>query len=85
MRVWRCERNCRRHDLVVRFVAGHELCRRFMQIPGVGPVTDRQSLALPTVARRGGLFLVNVAAVGIIDRRAGADQQACDPDVRPAL
>lgn len=26
------------HDLVVKFVAGHELCRRFMQIPGVGPV-----------------------------------------------
>jgi len=26
------------HDLVVKFVAGHELCRRLMQIPGVGPV-----------------------------------------------
>jgi transposase len=23
---------------VIKFVAGHELCRRFMQIPGVGPV-----------------------------------------------
>src|SRR6266851_4757495 len=30
---------CRLHDLAVKFVAGHELCRRFMQIPGVGPVT----------------------------------------------
>lgn len=30
---------CRLHDLVVRFVACNELCRRFMQIPGVGPVT----------------------------------------------
>jgi transposase len=30
---------CRLHDLVVKFVVGHELCRRFMQIPGVGPVT----------------------------------------------
>jgi transposase len=29
---------CRLHDLLVKFVAGHELCRRFMQIPGVGPV-----------------------------------------------
>ena len=29
---------CRLHDLVIKFVAGHELCRRFMQIPGVGPV-----------------------------------------------
>ncbi len=29
---------CRLHDLVVRLVAGHELCRRFMQIPGVGPI-----------------------------------------------
>jgi transposase len=29
----------RLHDLVVKFVARHELCRRFMAIPGVGPVT----------------------------------------------
>ena len=29
---------CRLHELVVKFVAGHELCRRLMQIPGVGPV-----------------------------------------------
>ena len=26
------------HEMVVKFVAGHELCRRLMQIPGVGPV-----------------------------------------------
>jgi transposase len=26
------------HELVIKFVAGHELCRRLMQIPGVGPV-----------------------------------------------
>ena len=26
------------HELVVEFVAGHELCRRLMQIPGVEPV-----------------------------------------------
>lgn len=29
---------CRLHDLVVKLVAGHELCRRFMQNPGVGPI-----------------------------------------------
>ncbi len=29
----------RLQDLVVKFVARHELCRRFMAIPGVGPVT----------------------------------------------
>jgi transposase len=27
------------HDLVVKLVARDELCRRFMAIPGVGPVT----------------------------------------------
>jgi transposase len=26
---------CRLHDLVVKFVARHELCRRFMAMPGV--------------------------------------------------
>ena len=30
---------CRLHDLVVKMVAASELCRRFMAIPGVGPVT----------------------------------------------
>ena len=28
----------RLHDLVVKMVADSELCRRFMAIPGVGPV-----------------------------------------------
>ena len=32
------KRYCRLHELVIKLVAGHELCRRFMQIPGVGPV-----------------------------------------------
>ena len=27
------------HDRVVKFVARHERCRRFMAVPGVGPVT----------------------------------------------
>lgn len=30
---------CRLHDPVVKFVARNELCRRFMAISGVGPVT----------------------------------------------
>ncbi|CCD90978.1 transposase [Bradyrhizobium sp. ORS 375] len=29
---------CQLHGLVVKLVAGHELCRRFKQIPGVGPI-----------------------------------------------
>ncbi|MGL4239626.1 MAG: IS110 family transposase, partial [Beijerinckiaceae bacterium] len=33
------EQYCRLHDLVVMIVARSELCRRFMAIPGVGPVT----------------------------------------------
>lgn len=35
--LWR--QYCRLHDLVVRIVARSEPCRRFMAIPGVGPVT----------------------------------------------
>lgn len=30
---------CQLHDLVVKIVARDETCRRFMAIPGVGPVT----------------------------------------------
>ncbi len=30
---------CRLHDLVVKSVARHEVCRRFMAVLGVGPVT----------------------------------------------
>jgi transposase len=33
-----CKEYCSLRDLLVKFVAGHELCRRFMQILGVGPV-----------------------------------------------
>lgn len=35
--LWR--QYCRLHDLVVKMVARSELCRRFMAIPGIGPVT----------------------------------------------
>lgn len=34
--LWR--QYCRLHDLVLKMVARSELCRRFMAIPGVGPV-----------------------------------------------
>jgi hypothetical protein len=41
------------------------------------PDGDRRSLAVQTIARRGGVFWADVAplAVGPIDRRSGADQQ----------
>jgi hypothetical protein len=32
----------RLHDLEIELVAGHMLCRRFMQISGVGPVAARK-------------------------------------------
>ena len=35
--ILRNDKYCRLHDLVVKFVARNELCRRFMAIPGVGP------------------------------------------------
>ncbi len=41
----------RLHDLVIKFVAGHELCRRFMQIPGVGPVAALSLSARSTIRR----------------------------------
>ena len=38
----------RLHELVAKLVAGYELCRRLMQIPGVGPVAAL-SLGSPLV------------------------------------
>ena len=85
---------CRLHDLVVRFVAGHELCRRFMQIPGVGPVTALSVMTAiddPSRFRRSR----DVAAYfGLTSRRwqsgtsidvQGRISKAGDPDVRRAL
>ena len=85
---------CRLHDLVVRFVAGHELCRRFMQIPGVGPVTALSFMTAiddPSRFRRSR----DVAAYfGLTSRRwqsgtsidvQGRISKAGDPDVRRAL
>jgi transposase len=85
---------CRLHDLVVKFVARNELCRRFMAIPGVGPVTALSfmtSIDDPSRFRRSR----DVAAYfGLTSRRwqsgssidvQGRISKAGDPDVRRAL
>ena len=85
---------CRLHDLVVKFVARNELCRRFMQIPGVGPVTALSFMTAiddPSRFRRSR----DVAAYfGLTSRRwqsgtsidvQGRISKAGDPDVRRAL
>lgn len=63
---------CRLHDLVVKIVGRSEPCRRFMVIPGVGPVT---ALSFMTpLAQRRGLLRADLAAlaVGHLDRRSGS-------------
>lgn len=85
---------CRLHDLVVKFVARDELCRRFLAIPGVGPVTALSFVTAvedPTRFRRSR----DVAAYfGLTSRRwqsgtsidaQGRISKAGDPDVRRAL
>lgn len=85
---------CRLHDLVVKLVAGHELCRRFMQIPGVGPIAALSFMAAiddPSRFRRSR----DVAAYfGLTSRRwqsgssidvQGRISKAGDGDVRRAL
>ena len=84
----------RLHDLVVKFVARHELCRRFMAIPGVGPVTALSFVTAiddPSRFRRSR----DVAAYfGLTSRRwqsgtsidvQGRISKAGDADVRRAL
>lgn len=84
----------RLHDLVVKFVARHELCRRFMAIPGVGPVTALSFVTAiddPSRFRRSR----DVAAYfGLTSRRwqsgtsidvQGRISKAGDGDVRRAL
>lgn len=85
---------CKLHDLVVRIVAQDELCRRFMAIPGVGPIcalTFRTAIDDPTRFRRSR----NVGAYfGLTSKRwqsgtsidiQGRISKAGDPDVRRAL
>jgi transposase len=80
----------RLHELVVKFVAGHELCRHFDADPGCRAGCgaelcdrDRRSFAVQEVSRCGRLFWVDVAALAVrqVDRCAGADQQGgrCGP------
>jgi transposase len=85
---------CRLHDLVVKMVAQSELCRRFLAIPGVGPVTALSFMTAiddPTRFRRSR----DVAAYfGLTSRRwqsgtsidvKGRISKAGDADVRRAL
>lgn len=85
---------CRLHDLVVKIVARTELCRRFLAIPGVGPVTALSFMTAiddPTRFRRSR----DVAAYfGLTSRRwqsgtsidvQGRISKAGDADVRRAL
>lgn len=85
---------CRLHDLVVRFVARDELARRFMAIPGVGPVTALSFIASvedPSRFRRSrdvaayfGLTSRRWQSGTSIDRQ-GRISKAGDPDMRRAL
>lgn len=85
---------CRLHDLVVKIVARTELCRRFLAIPGVGPVTALSFMTAiddPSRFRRSR----DVAAYfGLTSRRwqsgtsidvQGRISKAGDADVRRAL
>ena len=85
---------CRLHDLVVKLVASHELCRRFMQIPGVGPIAALSfttAIDDPSCSKRSR----DVAAYfGLTSRRwqsgssidvQGRISNAGDQDVRRAL
>lgn len=88
------EEYTRLHKLVVKIVANHELCRRFMAIPGVGPVTALTFMTAiddPSRFRRPR----DVAAYfGLTSRRwqsgtsidvQGRISKAGDPSVRRAL
>jgi transposase len=85
---------CRLHDLVVKFVAGHELCRRFMQIPGVGPVAALSFVTAIDDPSRFKRSRDAAAYFGLTSRRwqsgksidvQGRISKAGDGDVRRAL
>jgi transposase len=85
---------CKLHALVVKIVARNELARRFMQIPGVGPMTALNFIAAiddPARFRRSrdvaayfGLTSKRWQSGGSIDIQ-GRISKAGDPDVRRAL
>lgn len=85
---------CRLHDLVVKLVAGHELCRRFMQIPGVGPVAALSFMTAVDDPSRFKRSRDVAAYFGLTSRRwqsgtsidvQGRISKAGDADVRRAL
>ncbi|MGY3146481.1 transposase [Bradyrhizobium sp. USDA 3397] len=85
---------CRLHDLVVRLVAGHELCRRFMQIPGVGPIAALSFMTAVDDPSRFKRSRDVAAYFGLTSRRwqsgssidvKGRISKAGDGDVRRAL
>ncbi|BCG99820.1 IS110 family transposase [Mesorhizobium sp. 131-2-5] len=89
--LWR--QYCRLHDLVVKMVARSELCRRFMAIPGVGPVTALSFMtAIDDPSRRRSRDVA--AYFGLTSRRwqsgtsidvQGRISKAGDADVRRSL
>jgi transposase len=85
---------CRLHDLVVKFVARSELARRFMAIPGVGPVAALSFITAIEDPSRFGRSRNVAAYFGLTSRRwqsgssidiQGRISKAGDPDVRRAL
>lgn len=85
---------CRLHDLVVKFVARHEICRRFMAIPGVGPVTALSFVTAIDDPQRFRRSRDVAAYFGLTSRRwqsgtsvdvQGRISKAGDGDVRRAL
>jgi transposase len=85
---------CRLHDLVVKLVASHELCRRFMQIPGGGPVAALSFMTAIDDPARFKRSRDVAAYFGLTSRRRqsgssidvqGRISKAGDGDVRRAL
>jgi transposase len=85
---------CRLHELVVKFFAGHELCRRFMQIPDVGPVAALSFVTAIDDPSRFKRSLDVAAYFGLTSRRWQSGKsidvqrrisKAGDPDMRRAL
>ncbi len=82
------------HRLVVQIVARDELCRRFMEIPGVGPVTALTFASAIDDPRRFRRSRDVAAYFGLTSKRwqsgssidvQGRISKAGDPDVRRAL
>lgn len=82
------------HRLVVQIVARDELCRRFLEIPGVGPVTALTFASAIDDSRRFRRSRDVAAYFGLTSKRwqsgssidvQGRISKAGDPDVRRAL